>query len=91
VTLKACVGLNGMKLGGKYLTVVRATPDIDVSKVNVIRFCFVLLNRSVINKSENICFCLCVLRTFTCVFWQHTHDFHNYNFKINLHKRFVHT
>ena len=42
VTLKACVGLNGMKLGGKYLTVVRATPDIDVSKVSMIRiFCFV--------------------------------------------------
>ncbi|XP_015088158.2 uncharacterized protein LOC107031347 [Solanum pennellii] len=27
VTLKACAGLNGMKLGGKVLTVVRAVPD----------------------------------------------------------------
>ncbi|XP_024984561.1 splicing factor U2af large subunit B [Cynara cardunculus var. scolymus] len=27
VTVKACVGLNGMKLGGKVLTVTQATPD----------------------------------------------------------------
>lgn len=46
MTLKACVGLNGMKLGGKYLTVVRATPDFDVSKVNVIRpFSFVQIGQ----------------------------------------------
>lgn len=37
MTLKACVGLNGMKLGGKYLTVVRATPDTDMSKVIMIK------------------------------------------------------
>ena len=27
VTLKACVGLNGMRLGGRVITVVQATPD----------------------------------------------------------------
>ncbi|KAI3989256.1 hypothetical protein MKX01_007893 [Papaver californicum] len=27
ITLKACAGLNGMKLGGEFLTVVQATPD----------------------------------------------------------------
>ncbi|CAN4091085.1 unnamed protein product [Withania somnifera] len=30
VTLKACAGLNGMKLGGKVLTVVQAVPDIGL-------------------------------------------------------------
>lgn len=29
VTLRACAGLNGMKLGGNVLTVVQATPDAD--------------------------------------------------------------
>ena len=27
VTVKACAGLNGMKLGGQLLTVTQATPD----------------------------------------------------------------
>lgn len=27
VTIKACAGLNGMKLGGEVLTVVQAMPD----------------------------------------------------------------
>ncbi|VFQ63327.1 unnamed protein product [Cuscuta campestris] len=30
VTAKACAGLNGMKLGGKVLTVVQATPDASL-------------------------------------------------------------
>ncbi|XP_026431591.1 uncharacterized protein LOC113328795 [Papaver somniferum] len=30
ITLKACAGLNGMKLGGEVLTVVQATPDASV-------------------------------------------------------------
>ncbi|OVA02344.1 RNA recognition motif domain [Macleaya cordata] len=30
ITLKACAGLNGMKLGGKVLTVVQATPDASI-------------------------------------------------------------
>ncbi|KAI3990105.1 hypothetical protein MKX01_018766 [Papaver californicum] len=30
ITLKACAGLNGMKLGGEFLTVVRATPDASI-------------------------------------------------------------
>ncbi|KAI3899322.1 hypothetical protein MKW92_003768 [Papaver armeniacum] len=31
ITLKACAGLNGMKLGGEVLTVVQATPDASIS------------------------------------------------------------
>ncbi|KAI7748032.1 hypothetical protein M8C21_028536 [Ambrosia artemisiifolia] len=30
VTVKACVGLNGMKLGGQVLTVTQATPDVSL-------------------------------------------------------------
>ncbi|RZC86278.1 hypothetical protein C5167_007463 [Papaver somniferum] len=31
ITLKACAGLNGMKLGGEVLTVVQSTPDASIA------------------------------------------------------------